>query len=141
MTLRRATPADKAKVVSLVQAFYRGDGYPFNAEKILPALQPLLEHDDYGVVYFIEPAHGYIVLTWGWSLESGGREALIDEFYIEPQGQGFGAATLRALYEELPKLGVKKIFLETERQNPRARGLYLREGFDEDDSIWLSKEL
>lgn len=37
-------------------------------------------------------AIGYVILTLGFSLEYGGRDAFIDEFYIQAnyQGQGIG---------------------------------------------------
>jgi hypothetical protein len=34
-----------------------------------------------------------------------------------------------------------KMFLETERHNDRARTFYARQGFDADDSIWMSRSL
>jgi ribosomal protein S18 acetylase RimI-like enzyme len=34
--------------------------------------------------------------------------------------------------------GVKVVFLETERDNPRSRKLYQKLGFKEEDSIWMS---
>lgn len=30
-----------------------------------------------------EPPLGYAIVTWGYSLESGGREALLDEIYLK----------------------------------------------------------
>ena len=47
------------------------------------ALTPLLEHDEFGAV---DDDQGYVVITWGYSLESGGREALVDEIICVNEG-------------------------------------------------------
>ena len=48
---------------------------------------------------------------------------------------------MQALFEELRGRGVIKMFLETERHNARARTFYARQGFEADDSIWMSRPL
>ena len=107
--------------------------------RVESALRPLLEHDDFGVVYLVNGDQGYVVITWGYSLESGGREGLVDEIYLRQRGQGIGAWVMQALFEELRGRGVIKMFLETERHNARARTFYARQGFEADDSIWMSR--
>jgi ribosomal protein S18 acetylase RimI-like enzyme len=141
VALRRATPDDIPTLMSLIEAFYEADQHIFDRNRIHRALQPLLHSDEHGIVLLTTTSPGYLVITWGYSLESGGREALIDEFYVSPQGQGFGSAALTALEALLPRYGVRCIFLETERHNERARRLYVRQGFSVDDSIWLSKPI
>ena len=83
----------------------------------------------------------YLVVTWGYSLESGGREALIDEIYLRRRGEGMGSRVMNALFEEMAARGVVKMFLETETHNTRARGFYARNGFAADDSIWTSRDI
>ena len=46
---------------------------------------------------------------------------------------------MQALFEDLRGRGVIKMFLETERA--RARTFYARQGFEADDSIWMSRSL
>ena len=46
-------------------------------------------------------------------------------------GQGIGTALLRALLAEAARRGCTEVFLEVRKDNPRARGLYLRRGFEE----------
>lgn len=140
-SLRRATPQDQPLLMKLIAEFCLADGHPFDAQRIASALQPLLDNDKYGAVYVIAPDRGYAVLTWGYSLESGGKEALIDELFVRERGQGIGSRVLEQLRDEARLRGVKKIFLETERPNTAARRFYQRAGFTEDDSIWLSDTL
>jgi ribosomal-protein-alanine acetyltransferase len=46
-------------------------------------------------------------------------------------GKGVGSALLRALVDAARRRGCKQMFLEVRKDNPRARGLYLRRGFEE----------
>jgi ribosomal protein S18 acetylase RimI-like enzyme len=78
------------------------------------------------------------VLTWGWSIESGGREGLIDEIYVRKRNSGLGAALLGEVLRNAKEFEVKVIFLETELANERVRNFYQRHGFQKEDSIWLS---
>lgn len=90
-----------------------------------------------------EDLFGYSILTWGWGIESGGQEALVDEMFIQvnERGQGFGEKLLRATLERAKEQGVKVVFLETEAENPRSRELYQRVGFNLESSIWMSFRL
>jgi [ribosomal protein S18]-alanine N-acetyltransferase len=46
-------------------------------------------------------------------------------------GQGIGSALLGALIKAARDRGCTEVFLEVREDNPRARGLYLRRGFEE----------
>ena len=46
-------------------------------------------------------------------------------------GRGVGSALLGALVDTAAGRGCTEVFLEVREDNPRARGLYLRRGFDE----------
>jgi GNAT superfamily N-acetyltransferase len=137
--LRRAEPGDVLLVLGLIRDFYRVDGHVFNESRLRPALEPLLDDDRFGVVWLIgQPVGGYAIVTWSYSLESGGREALLDEIYVADPGHGLGSAAMRAILDDVAARGVGKMFLETELRNARARDFYTRAGFDTDDSIWMS---
>jgi ribosomal protein S18 acetylase RimI-like enzyme len=90
------------------------------------------------VVWISGQPAAYAVLTWGWSIEVGGWEAVLDEIYVSARSSGYGAALLRHVVADARSRGVARIFLETERHNTRARTFYARNGFSEDDSIWMS---
>ena len=84
---------------------------------------------------------GYAAITWGWSIEIGGLDVVLDELYVRTRRRGLGGRLVEAAERECRERGVKRIFLETERPNDAARRLYGRHGFVADDSIWMSKEL
>jgi ribosomal-protein-alanine N-acetyltransferase len=46
-------------------------------------------------------------------------------------GRGIGSALLGALIDAAVERGCAEVFLEVREDNPRARGLYLRRGFEE----------
>jgi ribosomal-protein-alanine N-acetyltransferase len=46
-------------------------------------------------------------------------------------GRGIGSALLGALIDGARRHGCEQVFLEVRKDNPRARGLYLRRGFEE----------
>jgi GNAT superfamily N-acetyltransferase len=150
--IRRAGPADEEDVVRLVREFYAVDHHEFALERVLAALRPLLADDELGQVWLVadpeggpgaQPASpsGYAVLTWGWSLESGGRECLLDELYVRTRGQGLGTRVLAELVEQASAAGAAAVFLETEAHNRRAREFYGKSGFALEDSVWMSLRL
>lgn len=137
---RLATPADLADLLGLVREFCEADRHPFDEAHVRGALIPLLESDRHGLVWLVgQPPEGYAVVTWGYSLESGGADALLDEIYLRERGNGQGSDLLRHLLQDLETRGLKRVFLETERHNDAVRRFYARHGFEEADSIWMSK--
>jgi GNAT superfamily N-acetyltransferase len=65
---------------------------------------------------------------------------LIDEIYLEPhaRGRGLGGALLAAACDWARGQGAEIARLEVNRHNARARALYLRSGFRDDDRDILS---
>lgn len=144
MLIRRAVPDDLDRLIGLHSRFCAADGHDFDEERAREALTPLLDDDRRGLVWLAEgdEGEGYAVVTWGWSVESGGPDALLDEIYAEPAGRGIGAALLEEIVSELAARGsVSRIFLETEQGNEAARRLYRRHGFEVEPSVWMSREI
>lgn len=108
-------------------------------------MRPLLGRDEHGQVWLIEPdagqVDGYAVVTWSWSLESGGRDCLLDELYVRRRGNGIGAAALDEVMAAATRAGAQAMFLETESHNSRVRSFYGRAGFEVEDSIWMARSL
>ena len=92
--------------------------------------------------YLIGPGRapiGYIVITFGWSIEFGGLEGLVDEFFIRPgvRGRGIGSEVLRQLPKALGAAGVKALHLEVAHDNTRALQLYKRLRFEPQENYML----
>jgi ribosomal protein S18 acetylase RimI-like enzyme len=142
VTIRQANLADEKAVLSLLRIYCEEAQTPLTDEHLLAGLRPLLSENSHGVVLVAETDQivGYSILTWGWGIESGGQEALVDEMLITPseRGKGIGQKLMQASLNRANEQGVKVVFLETERDNPRSRKLYQKLGFEEEDSIWMS---
>ena len=140
--ISRARLEDLDVLAALSAEFNEIDGHAHDDVRVRAALIPLLADDALGVVYlFGEPASGYAVVTWGYSIESGGRDALLDEIYLRSRGKGLGGVALGEVLDDLRHRGLTRMFLETERPNTKVRTFYTRHGFREDDSIWMSRDL
>lgn len=140
--LRVAGRADLPDLARFIQAYYRHDGIPFDLYRLERGLVPLLGREDLGRVWIIDvngvPA-GYLVLCFGYSLEKGGRDAMVDEFFIEPghRGRGFGRRALALALAEMRALGIVAVFLEVDHDNDAARRLYTAAGFRARDKFQL----
>ena len=142
LAIRRATADDLETLLPLIREFYTVDRHTWDEDRIRRALRPLLADDAYGVVWLVgAPPGGYAVVTWSYSLESGGRDALLDEIYVRRRSAGLGSQTVRAIFNDLAQRGLSRIFLETERHNTEVRRFYGRLGFREEDSIWMVNDL
>jgi ribosomal protein S18 acetylase RimI-like enzyme len=140
VTIRRAGPADLDLLVELHRAFCDVDAHPFDPARARAAFAPLLTDDTHGVVWVVDAPQAYAVLTWGWSIEAGGAEAVLDEIYVSERDDGLGSALIEHVVADGRRRGLARIFLETEVHNGRVRRFYERHGFTADDSIWMSLE-
>jgi diamine N-acetyltransferase len=128
-----------------VRAYYVEDGHAFREDRQLPALAALAADEPFGRAWLIRLGArpvGYVVLTLAFSVEAGGREACVDEFYLVPEvrNRGLGGRVLALLEVEAWALSVRRIYLEVERRN-RAIGLYRRAGYVDHDRFLMSKRL
>lgn len=142
LAIRPANSADQESVLALLRIYCDEANTPLSDQHLLAGLVPLLTENQHGVVLVAEEEKiiGYSILTWGWGIESGGMEALVDEMLIHPsrRSEGIGEMLLQATLERAKQAGVKVVFLETEKDNPRSRKLYSKVGFEEETSIWMS---
>jgi ribosomal protein S18 acetylase RimI-like enzyme len=142
LAIRPANSADQESVLALLRFYCDEANTPLSDQHLLAGLVPLLTENQHGVVLVAEEEKiiGYSILTWGWGIESGGMEALVDEMLIHPsrRGEGIGEMLLQATLERAKQECVKVVFLETEKDNPRSRKLYSKVGFEEESSIWMS---
>lgn len=141
-----ATVADADRLVAMMEALYRHDDHPFDATQARRATLSLLGSPVFGRIWLIcqaEEVVGYMVLTFGFSLEFGGRDALLDELFIaEPhRGKGFGRQTLQFAFEHCRNEGIRALHLEVLTGNDTAAAIYNRFGFKQDDRRLMTKWL
>ncbi|WP_278921845.1 MULTISPECIES: GNAT family N-acetyltransferase [Pseudophaeobacter] len=140
--LHLARPEDQEKLLPMVAAFHAEAGLDTSPAQREAGIVPLLAGMPYGAVYIIGPTRapiGYIVVTFGWSVEFGGMDGFVDEIYIRPAVRGRGLAT--EVLIELPKTlgaaGVKALHLEVDRQDEKTQRLYQRTRFEPRDQYML----
>jgi len=144
MVIRWAAPGHLPLLLPLVESFYAEDGHTLDVLSVRRALRPLLQDDRFGVVYLIETMgqiSGYAVVTWEWSVKRSGRDALLDEIFVEEPTSGLGGRAIEEIADDLKARSIPRIHLETEASNHRARAFYRDHGFESDDSIWMSRPL
>ena len=125
VTIRPAGPGDLDELMVLGAEYCAADGHEFDADTVRAGFTELLTDDVHGVVLVADVAtgrhlEGYAVVTWGWSVEIGGLDVVLDELYVRLRGQGVGTTLIDEVERVCRDRGVKRIFLETERAE-RAR--------------------
>ena len=138
--------ANRVTALSLVNAYYAGEGYDFSPADIERAFNEITGRDGLGHLWLIERAGeavGYLCLAAGFALEAGGRDFFLDEIFIIPEarGVGLGSAALVFAEDSAKILGARRMSLVTERANLRARAFYEARGYATHDRDMLSKDL
>ena len=141
-SLHLARPENLQAVLRLAASFHEGAGIQTDDAAREAALVPLLEGNPYGAIYLIGPTRapiGYVVVTFGWSVELGGMDSFVDEIFIRPAVRGRGIATevLGKLATTLKSAGIKALHLEVDRENDAAQRLYSRARFRARDRYML----
>ena len=144
--IRLADQADQTALIGLLGDFAEEALAPLTTEHLTAAVTPLLQGSELGEIWVLEHEQqliGYLVIGWGWGIESGGREALIDEVFVSHahRNQGLGTRLVEAALTRAKELDAKTVFLETEQSNPESRKLYQNLGFEIEDSVWMRKAL
>jgi diamine N-acetyltransferase len=145
-TFQQASPNHLEDVLTFVKAYYEFDGIPFRAGQVKKALEALLSDPTLGRVWIMRSSQeyvGYLIVTFGYVLEFGGRVATVTEFYIVPACRrvGLGRKGIHHLEAICRELGIGAIELQVERDNTEARSFYGKVGFEAHDRIPLSKTL
>lgn len=144
--IHRATLRDRDSLLQLMSAFYAEAGYPLNTDRAAVAFRELLSDDSLGRAWLIFASGeivGYLVITLGFSMEYGGRDAFVDDLFVRPEyrGKGLGTIALAKGCAVCAELGVRALHLEVERGNAAAQALYRRAGFVDNDRQLLSLRL
>lgn len=146
-TFRLAQSEDLDLLLRFMQSLQEDDPWSiaFSPAYARRAMQQLLEEPRLGRVWIIRDAAetiGYIVMSFDFSLEYGGRNAWIDEFFIQRnhRGKGIGTRTLEFFAEQAQALGVTAIHLEVNHGNP-ALELYRRMGYQDYHRYLMTKRL
>jgi len=145
ISLRLAGPADLATVLPRTAALNAHEGITLEPAALEASLARLLAAPELGSVWLVERAGapiGYAIVTYGYDLEFGGRDAFLTEIWIDEaaRGGGAGGEVLDALALELRARGLHALHLGVRPENP-ARRLYARRGFVASPRIMMTRTL
>lgn len=133
--LHLAGAADMDRLLTLTAAFHAEMSIETDLELRRRALGPLLDGCPHGAIYLIGPQRapvGYVIISFGWSVEFGGLDGFVDELYIRPAVRGRGMATdvLYSLPRALKDAGLMALHLEVDRADEATQRLYRRAHFE-----------
>jgi GNAT superfamily N-acetyltransferase len=143
LKIRPATHSDLARILPLIEAYYKFDSIDFDARVIRPALSRLLRDKSLGRSWVVDAAGslaGYAILTYNYDLEFGGTEGIITEFFIAAnyRREGLGARMIATVREFCRSARICAIELQVSRANRPARSFYRALGFEASDRIVMS---
>lgn len=146
VTLRTAAPADLQPLLDMMGLFYKEEGIAWSQANARPLVAKLIGDASLGAIRVVDNGErivGYAVVTWGYDLEWGGRDAFLTEIYLVPtaRGQRIGARAL-SLIEEVARMeGARALHLMVRPENDPAVRLYAGAGYTSPPRTLLSKDL
>jgi ribosomal protein S18 acetylase RimI-like enzyme len=119
---------------------------PFDEGKVRAALEKFLAHAELGQAWLLwlrEKPVGYVILTLGYSFEFRGRDAFVDELYIEPEfrRKGLGRSAMEFVEKKAREREVNAVHLEVDCDNDAAAELYRRAGYADHGRHLMTKWL
>ena len=131
-----ATIDDIETMIKIMPIYYEYDHLVFDETKARATLNKFFSTSEFGRIWLLmdeegKQGLGYIVTTFGFSMEYGGKVALIDELFVleKHRGKGFGSRAIKHVQEESKKLGIETLRLEVTKNNQRVISLYQKLGF------------
>lgn len=147
----QATPADVPTLLRMMRTLAEQEpgAIRFDEAAARSALNLLFATPELGRAWLLwdgEVTAGYVILALGFSIEYHGRDAFIDELYIEPayRRRGLGRAAMDFAELRAKELGVNAVHLEVDHGNDPAAELYRKTGYVDHErhlmTKWLTKK-
>lgn len=146
LTVREATLEDVPLILPMMERF--------NAYELIKTwtrdngeapLRKLIGDPSIGIVglVFDTDAIGYFVVTWGFDLEWGGRDAVLTELFLEEKerAQKRGPQLVAAVERMARAHGASALHLMVRTENEPARRLYTSCGFKIPPRHFMTKRL
>ena len=134
ITFKTLEISDIDIITVMMEDFYAIDNYPIEAQATKKMFQEFISNENFGkawLIYADNKIAGYVILTYIFSFEYGGKVAFVDELFIKQsaRGKGIGKETIQFVQQESPKLSLKLLYLEVENHNENAQKLYIAQDF------------
>ena len=144
VSVRVATRADVDAVLPMMVEFNRIEGIAWTYDSGRVPLERLIDDANLGFVAMIERASvvvGYAVVTFGYDLEWGGRDAFLTELFLveDARGKHVGAFALAQVEHIARANDVNALHLMVRHENAHARALYVRAGYVVPERVFMTK--
>jgi ribosomal protein S18 acetylase RimI-like enzyme len=145
LSLREIAAGDVPQVIQMMRRLaLQEPALPFDELAVAAAWRQFLSNAEFGRAWLLwvgDELAGYVILTLGFSFEYRGREAFVDELYVEEKfrRQGLGRRAMEFVEERASELGVNAVHLEVNHGNEPALGLYRRTGYADHNRHLMTK--
>lgn len=138
ITLELAGPTQLEELLPLVAAYHAFEEVESSSQQRKSSVTNLLQDKVLGEIWLIRKLDsliGYIAVCYSYSIEFGGRDAFVDEFYIEAaeRGKAIGSKVLVEVSALLRERDIVALHLEVNGTNEQAKSTYARAGFSSRD--------
>jgi ribosomal protein S18 acetylase RimI-like enzyme len=142
-SLHMSAPSDIPMLLKMIQEYHEYDHLEFDEALTRTLLDQVISNPGIGRIWMVKvnkEVAGYMLLTFGFSLEFKGRNGLLDEFFLHEKwrGQGLGKQTLRLMQKEAKAMGMKAVHLEVTRDNEKALKLYEKVDFKDNERFLMT---
>ena len=132
-------------LLDMISEFYKHEQIQFKKEILRSAIIDIIQNPFLGKIWLIKldsEVIGYFALTFIFSFEYGGRNALLDEFFIKDKyrRRGIGKHTLKFIEQQSRMNNIHAVHLQVNKFNPSAKKLYDLFGFKTVDRIFMKKD-
>jgi len=146
MEFREATIELETECLEMMSRYSQLNGKNFRETEKSRLYEAFIQNESLGkfwVITFSGNVIGYIILTFGYSFESGGREAFIDELYLNEEfsSRGLDKLILESVEFFAIKHDVKTLHIKGTQADMRHHKEYLKAGFTETNQTWHTKTL
>ena len=140
---RQANPRDRDALEQMIIAYYIFVNHTVEKSKIKSSLDIALKENPHVMIWIIEVDNeiaGYFALAIGFTIEAGGKDGFLDELFLKEKyrDKGIGRAAVKFALDICPTMGIRRLSLEVETHNLRAKRLYQDIGFFTHDRILMS---
>ncbi len=132
--IRKAIHSDIDQLLLMMREFYAIDNYPIDLAHSRLLFEEFLANENLGNCWLIldsDKISGYMIFTYIFSFEYGGKIGFIDELFVKPEARkkGLGKLAVDFAIETAKASGLKLLYLEAEPHNELAIELYRSKGF------------
>ncbi|BDI28583.1 GCN5 family N-acetyltransferase [Capsulimonas corticalis] len=141
-----AAQNDIEALLPMIAELYAHERIPFDEAVLRPAVAALLADRAFGFICLARvdgtPA-GYLIVTFGYDIEFGGRQATVTDVYVQPafRRRGLAGAALRFAEEKCREHGVRALELQVSDGNTPASDAYEKAGFTMSGRFVMNKRL